>query len=385
MAKSEYSKTTVGTHPCFLILQEVSHVSDLKVRVSEKVRDLRYGENPGQTAALYGRGFIGKLQEVRKRDKDPSQTNMEDAFYAARTLRYFPDREAVRIGKHENACGFAVQVDGESGTELYRRARDYDFRSFFGGAIGLNFPLTRELAEELVRHYHEVLVAPEFEEGPLDAIGSSASKCKNLRAFRYDPADLYDIPAFIGDMFVPALKQFHDGSREISTIRADPHLTAIMTPEDMSQYLKTDRTPTPRELFDAFVALCVDVDQRSNSATFVKKGYIVGVGIGQNSRVDTVEVAIDRNRRYNNLAPSFVEQLGHDPRRLDYSLDGASMATDAFCPFPDAPLAAHEAGVRTMVVVEGGERYEDVLREMKEKGDVSYIALPPQERHFTHH
>ena len=134
--------------------------------------------------------------------------------------------------------------------------------------------------------------------------------------------------------------------------------------------MKTDIRPTPEQLFDAFIALCVDNDQRSNSATFVKNGHVVGVGIWQNSRVDTIEVAIDRNRRYQELAPRFIEQLGHDPRVLDYSLEGASMATDAFCPFPDAPIAAHDAGVRTMIVIEGGERYELVLEKMREKGDV---------------
>ncbi len=340
---------------------------------------LRYATNPGERGAVYGTDtLLTTMQVLRNAKGGLSQTNVEDIFYALATVGYF-GRPAVVIMKHENACGFARESKREPLVLLYQRARDYDFRSSFGGVVGMNVPLDRDTARELRRTFVEVVAAPDVDEGVLDLLDAPGSKSPSLRVVRYEQDYLRTLPRFSGHACEPVAKQLPDGT----VISAYPHLTAVREAVDLLSFVRTKAEPEPRALLDARDALYLDINVRSNSAVAVKNGTLVGVGTGQNSRVDTFEQLVAANRKLQELSrtePNFRSEHG-----TDYSLEGAAVATDAFFPFPDAALVGYEAGIRTFVSVQGSSREAEVIAALDQRGDAALILLPPEERHFSHH
>ncbi|MCW8799485.1 MAG: IMP cyclohydrolase, partial [Desulfobacter sp.] len=158
-------------------------------------KGLRYGENPGQEAALYrmvnGNLVLGETEtihpgqylasdiELLQSGKHPGKTNLTDADNSLNILRYFTDRPTAVIVKHNNPCGVA---QAETLEQAYIRANLADRIAAFGGCAAFNRPVTRALAEEISRNYLEVVVAPDYEEGSLDIL----KQRKNLRIVRLD-------------------------------------------------------------------------------------------------------------------------------------------------------------------------------------------------------
>lgn len=373
---SKYATANIGEHPRRLRIHQGGMWAEVPF---EKVRDLRYGENPRETAALYGTGLLASAEMVRGGKDGPSWINMQDMDAGLSMARYLDD--AVVITKHTHPCGVAMRRSGEPSERTYRRAWNEDYISSFGNVVSLTLPLTRALAEEIARTFTEVIIAPEIEKGALEPFDREGSKSKSTRVFRYDAAKLAALPKFVGDAFEPGVTQLQTGG--IGSV--DPHLTAMQKPGDLLPYLRTSRHPSTEELRDLLVGLYLNMRAPSNSCVFVREQTLVGVGQGQNSALFAVMNAIAIRAYLDDHARVAMkeQELGFSLQERAPGLAGSALARDAFAPFPDAPLMAAEAGVKTMLFIEGGDRFKDVVKAMEDRG-VSYIALPPEERHFRH-
>ncbi len=362
-----YSTKNVGDHP-----------TELTIIPQHKVEDLRYATNPRETAALYDKyTLLGSLQHLKVGKQGLSQTNYEDIFWALSIIKYFENRTAV-VMKHTNPCGFAASVVNP-GIEIYRTARDYDYESSFGGVVGVNFSVDKDLAEEMVTTFVEAIIAPEYEEGVMDIFtGEKNKRSKSIRVEKFDIQEYRKLPRFIGDDFVPEAKTLGG-----ATIRYDPHLTAIRSSEGLLQYVVSERKPTEKEMKDALTALYIDMSVLSNSATFVNDNRLVGVGAGQPSRVKTIKLCIAYNKDLDERAEAESKKLDRNVREYTFNLEGSSMATDGFFPVPDGLEAAADAGVKCIVAPRGGEHMNEVIEAANKKG-VTLIYLPEEERHFRH-
>jgi phosphoribosylaminoimidazolecarboxamide formyltransferase/IMP cyclohydrolase len=180
-------------------------------------KGLRYGENPGQEAALYklvnGNLVLAETQtiqpgqflasdiELLQSGKHPGKTNLTDADNALNILRYFMDRPTVVIVKHNNPCGVAR---GDSLVEAYSKANMADRVAAFGGCIAVNRPVDKATAETIIRQYAEVVVAPDFEQGVMDLF----SQKKNLRVIKI--GNMERLQTFVGKRCVE-FKSLIDG------------------------------------------------------------------------------------------------------------------------------------------------------------------------------
>lgn len=359
MTRDPLSTKNVGEHPDTLIVGSY---------VYTKMQDLRYGTNPTQTAALYNESsFLGSLRELRTGKQGPSQTNMEDIFYAALTVGYF-DAPTVIIMKHENPSGFATQYLPEALSQTYKKARDGDFRAAFGGTVLLNRPVDMDTTESMRELFTEVVVAPDYESGVVERLGRGS-----IRIFVYDQKQYEAIPRYTGDASEPELKRLSDGS----IIRADPLLTPIRTVDDLQQHVASERQPDTRELLDLLTGYRIRL--RSNSIRMVKNGYTTALGTGQQDRVMCIDVAAYKARKLDELA---VKE-GHE-RIADYSIPGSVLVSDGFFPFDDSIELAHELGITAVLAPHGGQNFDKVLAKANEY-DVAFIDLPGELRFFDHH
>jgi len=291
---------------------------------------LRYGENPHQQGALYGPHVPEQLQ-----GKALSFVNILDADAAIQCALEFERPTAVII-KHTTPCGVASAPEL---AEAFERAYQADEKSAFGGIIGLNRPLDRETAELISEHFFEVVIAPEISEEALKVL----SVKKNLRVLR-------------------APEGFYDSSRELRTTSFG---VLVQTPSGQS--LKegelqtvTRREPTPQELRDLLFAWKVVKYVKSNAIVLAREERTVGIGAGQVSRVDAVEIAI---------------------RKAGALAKGSVLASDAFFPFRDSIDLAAEAGVEAIIQPGGSRRDEEVIRAADEHGLAMVFT---QTREFRH-
>ncbi|MBI3413328.1 MAG: hypothetical protein HY051_04585 [Candidatus Aenigmarchaeota archaeon] len=347
----------VGDHPDSLFVDG---------RFYKKVQDLRYGTNPTQTAALYNpSSFLGSLREHRTGKQGPSQTNMEDIYYAALTEGFFDDPSVV-IMKHENPSGFATQYQPEPLGVTYRKARDADFRAAFGSTTFFNRPIDVDTAEAVRDLFTEVLVAPGYDEGVVGRFKGS------IRIFEYDERAFKAIPRFSGDKGLD-VRMLPDGS----IIRSDPLLTPIRSENDLALYVVSKRQPTEREMQDLLTGYRIRM--RSNSIRMVKDGYTTGLGTGQQDRIMCIDIAAYKNQKLAELA----EKEGLT-RVADYSIPGSVLVSDGFFPFTDSIELAHELGITAVLAPHGGERF-NMVREKADELGLAFVDLPGQLRFFDHH
>ncbi|MBD3274406.1 MAG: bifunctional phosphoribosylaminoimidazolecarboxamide formyltransferase/IMP cyclohydrolase, partial [Candidatus Marinimicrobia bacterium] len=282
-----------------------SDLPDLLPLTFKRSLSLRYGENPHQHASFYepagepGFDFQGRQLQ----GKDLSYNNLLDLDSAIRIIQEFRENACVII-KHTNPCGFAY---GEDTLEAYQQAVTTDPVSYFGGIVGFNQPVDGKTAEELTKSFLECIVAPDFSD---EAIETFKSK-KNLRIIRYNmtkfAGSAYEIrPAFTGYLLQDR----------------DPVLG-----DSIEMNVVTDRKPTASEEQALRLAWRLVKHTKSNGILFANERKALGVGAGQMSRVDSVKIAVRKAGEAN------------------LSLDGASMASDAFFPFPDGVETAAEAGI----------------------------------------
>jgi phosphoribosylaminoimidazolecarboxamide formyltransferase / IMP cyclohydrolase len=313
----------------------------------EKVMDLRYGENPHQRAAFYAE--VGQaphlLEGVRQlHGKELSFNNLLDLSSARELVEDFPE-PACAIVKHNNPCGCAL---GKSAQDAYERAFACDPVSAYGGVIAINRPVDRACAQALSRQFIEVLLAPGFDPDALSVL----SEKKNVRLL-----ELAGWPARAeGVEEKPVLGGVLSQSRDIvSETRAQMRVMGAAAPAE-------------EQWDDLLFAWKVCRHVRSNAIVIARDGATIGIGAGQMSRVDAVNIAIEKARA----------RVGGDGADL---LAGSSLASDAFFPFADGPQLAIDAGVTAIIQPGGSVRDEEVVA----AADLAGVAMVGTGvRHFRH-
>lgn len=328
-----------------LIAGYFSEKSDLKYPKTltltyEKKQDLRYGENPHQTAAFYAsvKRSEGTLPDcVQLHGKELSYNNIGDTDGALETLQEFEEPTIV-AAKHANPCGV-----GSASTlaEAYRRAYEADPVSIFGGIVAANREIDAETATEMAKIFLEVVVAPSFTQEALDIL----TKKKNIRLLRLE----------------------HIGKQDRKTSKAKTVSGGLLIQDPDTELLPetelkivTDRQPTEAEMRDLMFAWKVVKHTKSNGIAIAKNLRTTGVGPGQVSRIWALENAI---------------------RQGGSRIPGSVMASDAFFPFSDCVEAAYKAGITAIIQPGGSVRDQESIDTANRYG---IAMLFTGMRHFKH-
>ncbi|MGD8882485.1 MAG: IMP cyclohydrolase, partial [Desulfobacterales bacterium] len=342
--------------------------------VDEVQKGLRYGENPGQEAALYklvnGNLVLGETQTIQpgqflaseiallQSGKHPGKTNLTDADNSLNILRYFTDKPSVVIVKHNNPCGVAR---ADTLVEAYIKANMADRVAAFGGCIAVNQPVDRATAEAVTRQYAEVIVAPDFEEGVMGIF----SQKPNLRVIKI--GNIERLQTFVGQRCVE-LKSLIDGGiiaqwSFVPTTRSRDDLRPAECEYKGKPY-KINRQPTEKEYDDLIFGWLVESGITSNSVIYVKDEVTVGIGTGEQDRVGVAEIA--RDKAYRKLADRYCFETHGTPYNeltdaekksaIDAQvatekggLIGAAMVSDAFFPFRDGVDVGIREGISAVI------------------------------------
>ncbi|MDD4621601.1 MAG: IMP cyclohydrolase [Kiritimatiellae bacterium] len=363
-------------------------------------KGLRYGENPGQEAALYklvdGNLTLGEVTalepgrrlasdpELLQSGKHPGKTNLTDADNALNILRYLDDTPCAVIVKHNNPCGVAK---GSSLAHAYARANRADRLAAFGGCIALNREVDIETARLVAGNYAEVVVAPEFAPGVMDIFAAK----KNLRVMRIN--NMARLTAFVARRVVD-FKSLIDGGivAQWSFVPEARTAKQLMPAECVAKdgaLHRIKRLPTPQEYDDLVFGWLVEAGVTSNSVLYVKDGATVGVGTGEQDRVGVAEIARDKAYRkladwiawerhatpYNELVLKFGDKGAKMQAAIDEEvkarrggLPGCSMVSDAFFPFRDGAEIGIREGITAIVQPGGALRDWDVIACCNEAG-----------------
>ncbi|MBX6356666.1 MAG: bifunctional phosphoribosylaminoimidazolecarboxamide formyltransferase/IMP cyclohydrolase [Micromonosporaceae bacterium] len=300
---------------------------------------LRYGENPHQAAALYTdpAGPPGLAQARQLQGKEMSYNNYVDADAAWRSVHDFAE-PCVAIIKHANPCGIAVGADV---AEAHRKAHACDPVSAFGGVVAANRPVSVAMAEQLADIFTEVLVAPSYEEGALDALAAK----KNLRILV--APDWQPSPVEYRRVSGGLLAQSAD---RLDAPGDDPAAWRLVAGEPLDD-------PAMRDLVFAWRAIR---SVKSNAILLAAGGATVGVGMGQVNRVDAARLAVSR---------------------AGDRAAGSVAASDAYFPFPDGLQVLIDAGVRAVVQPGGSIRDDQSIAAAAAAGVTMYFTGA---RHFHH-
>lgn len=303
-----------------------------------KLSELRYGENPHQSAALYGdpleSGAIAGASQLH--GKPLSFNNTLDADAAWRVATEFDDT-AVAIIKHNNPCGLAVHPDQPT---AYRRALQGDPVSAYGGIVAFNRPVQVESAQAMRGVFYEVIIAPGYDHQALEVLRER----KNLRVLEAGP------------------NREDGGALEIRLVSGGALVqTGDLLVEDPAKWrVVTEREPTEREMEDLAFAWKVAKHIKSNAIVLAKDNALIGMGAGQPNRVNSVRLSL--------LAAGAEAQ-------------GSVLASDALMPFADNVETAGEAGVSAVVQPGGSIRDGEVIAEADRRG---MAMLFTGVRHFRH-
>jgi phosphoribosylaminoimidazolecarboxamide formyltransferase/IMP cyclohydrolase len=298
----------------------------------ELVQTMRYGENPHQTAAFYrfANPRIGVATARQLQGKELSYNNINDTDAAFELIAEFDPAAApaCAIIKHANPCGVAT---GKTMVEAYARALACDPTSAFGGIVALNRKLDAATAEEILKVFTEVVIAPDAD---ADAVALFAKK-KNVRLLT--TGGLPD-PLAQGLTFRSVSGGFLVQSRD------NAHLTAA----DLK--VVTRRAPTDDEVRDMRFAFTVAKHVKSNAIVYARDGQTLGVGAGQMNRKDSARIAA--------------------LRAADFGLElkGSACASEAFFPFPDGLIQAADAGCTAVIQPGGSIGDQKVIDAADERG-----------------
>jgi len=309
---------------------------DLAIR-APKLMDLRYGENPHQAAALYGRPGQGIAGAAQLQGKELSYNNLVDLDAAWQLVNEF-ERPAVAIVKHTNPCGCAEQ---DTLVGAYRKAFEADPVSAYGGVIGINRPIDEETAREIAKTFIEAIAAPDYS---AEAVAVLAAK-KNLRLMRVAPgADLQVVELAVKSISGGYLAQTADSARL----------------DRAAAVVKTQRAPSEAEWAALEFACKVAKHVKSNAIVYARAGQTVGVGAGQMSRVDSVKLGA---------------------MKAVLPVAGTVVASDAFFPFADGVEAAVRNGATAFIQPGGSVRDAEVVAAADRLG-VAMVFTGV--RHFRH-
>jgi len=318
----------------------------------KKGAELRYGENPHQSAALYlpfGPSARGIAQAEQLQGKELSYNNYNDADAALELVSEFRDGPpTVVIVKHANPCGVAT---GDTLIEAYHAALACDSVSAYGGIIAVNRPLDGPTAEAMTSIFTEVVAAP----GADDAAREVFAKRRNLRLL---------ITGELPDPKRPGL--------QLKSIAGG----VLVQSRDNGQVIEGDlkvvtkRAPTSQELADCRFAWTVAKHVKSNAIVYAKGGSTAGIGAGQMNRLESARIAAWK-------AKDAADKAGwSEPRTI-----GSAVASDAFFPFADGLLAAVEAGATAVIQPGGSMRDAEVIAAADEAGLAMVFTGM---RHFRH-
>ena len=312
----------------------------------EKVQDMRYGENPHQSAAFYKEGgnSDGMLSGIEQlHGKELSFNNINDLHGALELLKEFDEEPTVVACKHSNPCGVA---SGKDIHEAYVRAYNTDPVSIFGGILCANRKIDKATAEEISKIFLEIVLAPDFDDDALEVLEQK----KNIRLLKLkdimkkQPETAYDVKKVSGGILI----------QDIDSKLLDDELKVV-----------TDRKPTEKEMEDLLFTWKVVKFTKSNGIAIGKDKQSVGIGPGQVNRIWATEQAIDHG----------TKQLGADV------VKGAVLASDAFFPFDDCVEAAHKAGITAIIQPGGSKRDQDSIDACNKYGIAMVFTGM---RHFRH-
>lgn len=367
-------------------------------------KGLRYGENPGQEAALYEL-FFGNLklgecefitpenglvssitdEDMIQAGKHPGKTNLTDIDNGLNILKFLMDRPCATIMKHNNPCGVAYGVDI---ADAYDRANMADRIAAFGGCLVVNNAMDKTTAEIINENYLEVVAAPDYEEGTVAIL----AKRKNLRIVKV--SGIWKLELYRDIRFLD-VKSLMDGGiilqqSPVNKIRSIADFLPAKTVYQGNEYA-IKRQPTQQEFEDMLFGWNVEQGITSNSVIFVKDGCTVGIGTGEQDRVGVAEIAVFK--AYTKYADAFcfrkysksykaveleVDQ-GKAHRAILNQADGAAedakggligstMVSDAFFPFRDGVDVGIKEGIAGIVQPGGSERDYEVIEACNEAG-----------------
>ena len=305
----------------------------------ERVQDLRYGENPHQQGARYRRsGTTSWWDDVQQHAGIPlSYLNLYDAEAAWLLAHDLGDEPAVAIIKHANPCGVAVAGDLPT---AYQRAFDCDPRSAFGGIVALNRPIDEATVEAMVAAAQaDVVIAPGYEPGVIEALQKKRKNTRLLEATA-PTAEPLQLRQISGGFLVQESPRFDSARSDWQVV--------------------TKAAPTEEQWRDAELAWRVCGWVKSNSIVLVKDGQAVGIGAGQQNRVEAGQIAA---------------------QKAAGRAKGGACASDAFYPFRDGVDAAAEAGVAVVIQPGGSLRDDETIAAADEHGLAMVFT---GERHFLH-
>jgi phosphoribosylaminoimidazolecarboxamide formyltransferase/IMP cyclohydrolase len=307
-----------------------------------KVQDLRYGENPHQRAAFYREHNVGEpsvSNAIQLQGKELSFNNILDLNSAYETVKEFEEAATVII-KHNNPCGAAISSTGL--VDAYRKARDCDPVSAFGGVIGFNRAVDEETAREMAPIFLEAIIAPDFDKKALEVLRTK----KDLRILQSPPLHPnyprsgLDLKKVVGGLLVQ--------TRDLGKVPMDQWKVV------------TKRKPTESELKAMAFGWKVAKHVKSNAIVLVREDRTVGIGAGQMSRVDSTRLSA---------------------MKAQSSTQGTVLASDAMFPFRDGVDTGAEAGASAIIQPGGSIRDDEVIA----AADEHNIAMVfTGMRHFRH-
>ncbi|MDF2907444.1 MAG: purH [Herbinix sp.] len=312
----------------------------------EKVQDMRYGENPHQSAAFYRE--IGKKKgsitdAIQLNGKELSFNNINDTNGALELLKEFAEPTVVAC-KHGNPCGVG---SAEHINDAWKKAFEADKTSIYGGIVVVNREITLAMAEEMKTIFLEVIVAPSYEEKALEVLREK----KNIRVLA------------LPDIEVPQDENAYDMKKVNGGLIVQTIDSKIYHEEELR--VVTDRTPSVKEMEDLKFAWRVVKFVKSNGIAIAKDKQTIGIGPGQVNRIWATKQSIEHAG----------ELIGEGITK------GSVLASDAFFPFDDCVEAAHRAGVTAIIQPGGASRDEDSIKKCNEYG-IAMIFTGM--RHFKH-
>ncbi|MET3589137.1 phosphoribosylaminoimidazolecarboxamide formyltransferase/IMP cyclohydrolase [Bartonella silvatica] len=313
---------------------------------------MRYGENQHQQAAFYRNRDkrFGVATAELLQGKALSYNNMNDTDAAFELVAEFDPQKsaAVALIKHANPCGVA---EGQSLKEAYLKALMCDNVSAFGGIVALNQPLDEECAEEIIKIFTEVIIAPDATMAAREII----ARKKNLRL-----------------LITGGVPNPRDKGLMVKTLAGGILVQSRdnMVVDDLNLKVVTKRAPSQDEMRDLQFAFRVVKHVKSNAIVYAKNSATVGIGAGQMSRIDSAKIAADK-----------AEESAKRAGLTETLTKGSVVASDAFFPFADGLLKAAEAGATAVIQPGGSIRDEDVIA----AADAHNLAMVfTGVRHFRH-
>jgi len=314
-----------------------SQLPEMICPLLEKVSDLRYGENPHQKAALYSIPALSNNKSFQQlHGKELSYNNIIDIDSAINIIRSFELPTATVI-KHTNPCGAAT---ADSIYEAYAKAYEADPLSAFGSIVGLNRFVDLKTAELLSKTFIEVIVAPGFDQDAFELL----TRKSNLRLIQMNQKDKND------NSFV---YRYVDNNFLVQTEN-----NLFLKHSDFN--IVTSNKPSTADLNDLLFAFNLVRFVKSNAILIANNAQTIGIGAGQMSRVDAVEIAL---------------------KKSDKKAKGAVMASDAFFPFKDSIELAAKHGIRAIIQPGGSKRDQESIDEC-EKHNICMVFSGS--RHFLH-